>query len=122
MSSPSWAESKRTCTIVYNGNRYTLATDKQPDRRAGLQMGARGVTHKPDSIWRLNGITTEVQTRQATTFELWYEHGDPTGIPARIEFYPKSFLKLVFEQTTSEDGPKFSYLLNAKPARLQTSG
>ena len=115
-------DSKKTNIIVYNGKRYLLSTEKQADRRAGLLMEARGVTHKPDAIWRLNGTTTEAQTRQTTTFEIWYERGDPTGLPARIEFYPKSFLKLVFEQTAVDDGPKFSYLLNPKPARLQTSG
>jgi hypothetical protein len=113
---------KMSNSIVYNGKRYLLTTEKQADRRFGLQLQARGVTHKADSIWRLNGTTTEAQTRQATTFEIWYEQGDRSGLPVRIEFYPKSFLKLVFEQTTSEDGPKFSYLLCPKASRVESTG
>ncbi len=115
-------ESKQTNRIVYNGKRYVLATEKQSDRKMGLQMEARGVTRKPDAIWRMNGTTTEMQTRQATTFEIWFEQGDPSGLPVRIEFYPKSFLKLVFEQQAGEEGPRFSYLMTPRNAGVQTSG
>ena len=114
-------ETRSRTTIVYNGKRYNLATEKQSDRRAGAQMQARGVTHKPDAIWRLNGTTTEAKTNQSTAFEIWYEEGDPSGLPVRIEFYPKSFLKLVFEQQPVDEGPKLSYLLSPKPATVRTS-
>ena len=109
-------------TVVYNGKRYLLSTEKQSDRHAGVQMQARGILHNPDITWRLNGTITEVESKQATTFETWYERGHVSGLPVRIEFYPKSFLKLVFEQQSADSGPKFSYLLTPKPTPVQTSG
>ena len=109
--------------IVYNGKRYRLNTDKQPDKRTGQQMALRGVTHQPDSIWRLNGTTTETATGETSAFQVWYESGDTSGIPVRIEFYPKSFLKLVFEQTDAQQGPpKMTYLLkNSGTPRMEAS-
>ena len=105
---------KLNCPIVYNGRKYMLATEKQPDARIGQQLAARGVTHNPNAVWRLNGSTTETSTHQSTAFQVWYEQGDKSGLPLRIEFYPKSFLKLVFEQEAGRDGPKVSYLLKSR--------
>jgi hypothetical protein len=78
----------------------------------GQQLATRGVTHQPEAVWRMNGTTTETGTRQSTPFEIWFEKGDASGLPVRIEFHPKSFLKLVFEQSGAPEGPKFSYLLS----------
>ncbi len=100
--------------IVYNGKNYVLATEKQGDFRMGQQLAARGATHNPNAVWRVNGSTTETATRQSTNFQVWYEKGDVSGLPLRIEFYPKSFLKLVFEQQAGKEGPKVSYLLKTR--------
>lgn len=107
-------DTKSSSPIVYNGKKYVLATEKQADGHMGQQLAARSVTHNPNAVWRLNGSTTETSTRQSTAFQVWYEKGDKGGLPLRIEFYPKSFLKLVFEQEAGNDGPKVSYLLKSR--------
>jgi hypothetical protein len=83
--------------IVYNGKQYTLDTAIQPDRRSGANM------------WRLNGSITEIGKRDAAAFQLWFDATDASGLPLRIEFHPKPFLKLVFEADR-----------NARPAELVT--
>jgi hypothetical protein len=79
-------ESKSTKPIVYNGKRYALTTEKQIDRRSGGQL------------WRLDGSIKEEHGRDCSAFQLWFATNDPAGLPTRIEFHPKSFLKLVLER------------------------
>jgi hypothetical protein len=86
---------RMTSDIVYNGKRYHLTAEKSP----GTPLG------------RVNGNITEAGGKVNSSFQVWFEKGDSSGLPARIEFHPKSFLTLVFEQEKSDEGPKFSYML-----------
>lgn len=100
--------------IVYNGKRYELQTEKQPDMRAGQQLAACGVAREAGNIWRLNGSLTEAKSRQISAFQLWFRKGDASGLPVRVEFYPRPYLRLVFEQQPGRDSEhdpeKLSYL------------
>ncbi len=104
--------------VFYNGKRYVLQTEKQADERAGQQFAARGVTKGVRKIWRLTGTIGEAGTRQTAAFQVWYEQDDASGLPVRIEFYPKSFLRLVFEQELAAEGPKFAYLLTTRAGTI----
>ena len=48
---------------------------------------------------------TEQDARGESNFRVWFHPNDAAGLPARIEFRPRSFLRLVFEQDPAAAGP-----------------
>jgi hypothetical protein len=74
-------EERTESALVYNGKRYQLQTEKQPESNGSV---------------RLSGTLREQASGQRSTFRLWFEKGE-SYIPTRIEYKAKSFLKLVFE-------------------------
>jgi hypothetical protein len=64
----------------------------------------------------LAGKIAESGTSQESEFKVWFDPHDPSGLPFRFEFRPKSFLHLVFERDPSVIGPKFSSLIAKEQA------
>jgi hypothetical protein len=64
----------------------------------------------------LIGKIAESGTNQESEFKVWFDPHDPSGMPHRFEFRPKSFLHLVFEQDPSVSGPAFSSLFAKEQA------
>ncbi len=81
------------CTFMHNAKLYDL--------RAALSAA--------DGMKLLTGHILEHATEQGargeSNFRVWFHPNDASGLPARIEFRPKSFLRLVFEQDPAADGP-----------------
>ncbi len=48
---------------------------------------------------------SKIGERREVIFRLWFKSGDDSGFPARIEFHPKSFLKLTLTENTSTRNP-----------------
>jgi hypothetical protein len=82
-------------SLVYNGEFFTLATEKQAD----------------GALMRLSGTLRETATGQKSTFRLWYEKDSDTYLPVRIEYRAKSFLKLVFEKDPTVQQPPTTMFL-----------
>ncbi|HTB14987.1 MAG TPA: hypothetical protein VK752_25625 [Bryobacteraceae bacterium] len=64
----------------------------------------------------LTGKIAESGTNQESEFKVWFDPRDPSGMPYRFEFRPKSFLHLVFEQDPDVIGPAFSSLIAKEQA------
>lgn len=69
----------------------------------------------PEGVLMIGKIA-ENGTNQESEFRVWFDPHDPTGLPVRFEFRPKSFLHLVFEQDPAVSAPKFSSLIAQEPA------
>ena len=73
---------------VYNEQEYLLELDRQ-------QPGKHG--GKPDRLTPVHGRIRNQRTGVETTFVIWLEDAPGSIIPVRIEYQPRSFLRLVFE-------------------------
>jgi len=47
----------------------------------------------------------ELETKSETEFRIWFDPASPAALPKRIEFRPKSFLRLIFEHDPAAAGP-----------------
>ncbi len=54
---------------------------------------------------------TEHDTEGPSEFRVWFDPRDAAALPERIEFRPKSFLRLVFEQDPAATGPALPSLI-----------
>ena len=81
-SSRPFAPPRRSLTRLYifGEKRYKLATEKGPE--------SNGVT-------KLKGEILNESTGRKTNFSVWFEAGN--ALPLRIEFQPKTYLRLTFE-------------------------
>lgn len=77
------------CTFMHNAKLYDLQTSMSP---AGAMM-------------LLTGHIVEQDSRSQSEFRVWFAPSDASGLPFRIEFRPRSFLRLVFEQDMAAGGP-----------------
>jgi hypothetical protein len=83
--------------FVHNAKIYRLRTRRRTD------PGTREAS--------LTGWISAPGQRKQTEFRIWWSPEDPGSLPLRIEFHPRSFLKLTFEQDPSRSGPVFRSLL-----------
>lgn len=87
------------CTFMHNAKLYDL----------------RATSSAADGMKLLNGhIVEHAADRGAggeSNFRVWVRPDDVSGLPARIEFRPKSFLRLIFEQDPTADGPTLRCLI-----------
>jgi hypothetical protein len=72
---------------VYNEQEYLLDLDSP-------QLGKPG---KPDRVLAVHGKIRNLRTNGQTTFSVWRDAASGSIVPTRIEYQPRSFLRLVFE-------------------------
>jgi len=70
---------------VYNEQEYSLELDS-----AGQGAGAARLLH-------VNGKVRNLRTGRQTPFQVWMEPAPGSIVPVRIDFQPRSFLRLTFE-------------------------
>ncbi|HYK18294.1 MAG TPA: hypothetical protein VEV37_09750 [Bryobacteraceae bacterium] len=75
-------EPRSTVNYVYNAKPYRLECERSPEPHNGAGTRFTGKIH-------------DLATRQVSTFHLWME--DPSGLPRRIEFQPRSYLRISLE-------------------------
>lgn len=73
---------------VYNEQEYLLELDAP-------QLGKPGA--KADRLFPVHGKIRNKRTGGLTTFSVWMEDAPGSIVPRRIEYQPRSFLRLVFE-------------------------
>jgi hypothetical protein len=66
--------------FVHAGKVYLLETERRPDRPPIL-----------------SGVIRDEAGARRSEFQATYESGDPSGLPVRIQYRPRSFLRLTFE-------------------------
>jgi hypothetical protein len=91
--------------FCHNGKLHELVTEK---RR--LSSDSR--------IIRMTGSIRDPSGAETSVFSLWFDSSDPSGLPARIEFRPRPFLRLTFEAEagSSEAQAAFPWLIDEKRA------
>lgn len=92
------SSSKRSETpYVYNGKQYKLSTEKRADRKQGERFAELKLTAHPDKVVRLQGEIKNFSNGRTTDFRIWLESEAGAVLPLRIEYHPRSFLKLAFQ-------------------------
>jgi hypothetical protein len=72
-------------TYIYNEQEYALELDA-----AQTSTGAA-------RLIQVRGKVRNLRTGRQTPFQLWMEEGSGSVVPVRIDFQPRSFLRLTFE-------------------------
>jgi hypothetical protein len=82
---------------VYSGRWYHLSVNRSADAKATMYFREHGSIAKGASVVRASGKLRRESGGNETNFRLWFEPEAAMPIPLRIEYQPKSFLRLVFE-------------------------
>jgi hypothetical protein len=89
------------CTFMHNAKLYDLRAALSAADGMKLLTG-RIVEHAAEHAAE---HVTEQGARGESNFRVWFHSNDASGLPVRIEFRPRSFLRLVFEQDSAAAGP-----------------
>jgi hypothetical protein len=89
---------------VHNAKEYELEWELAPDPRAGAAMAANCLTLHPARVTRFTGHTSSPSTRQVSTFRMWLDY--QSYLPLRIEFQPRSYLRIILEYEPPGGQPK----------------
>lgn len=90
------AESRGAADYLFNGRRYRLEMAKSADAATGRQLAARGLTPNGDRVMKLSGKAWLPPKGSPIAFAAWYDAGETHNV-LRIEWQPRSFLRLHFE-------------------------
>jgi hypothetical protein len=101
-------------SLIYNGKRFLLRTEKEPDPSMRAHFAERGLVPEASRVMLLNARLEECSTGQVTPFKVWFEEGGEHMPPLRFEYQAKSFLRLAFEFDPAAAGPQVSLVLNKK--------
>jgi hypothetical protein len=82
---------------VYNGRVYQLRVEKAPDAKAARAFRDLGLIGPTAAVARVSGTLWRDEGGAATEFRLWVEEDVPHPLPLRIEYQPKTYLRLAFE-------------------------
>ena len=82
---------------IYNARRYRLSLRKSEDRKAAAAFREKGLIASNVRVLRAEGKLCREIGGKEHTFQLWVEDGAARPLPLRIEYQPKSYLRLIFE-------------------------
>ncbi|HUO32730.1 MAG TPA: hypothetical protein VMU80_26185 [Bryobacteraceae bacterium] len=82
---------------VYSGRLYRLWIRQSPDSHAADYFRQRGILGGGVNVVRINGKVRREAGGKETDFRLWIEAGAAQPVPLRIDFQPKSYLRLIME-------------------------
>jgi hypothetical protein len=82
---------------VYNGRLYRLWVRNAADPRTAAYFRERGMIRAGAGVVRVAGKVRREAGGKETDFRLWIEEGAAQPVPLRIDFQPKSYLRLVLE-------------------------
>ena len=66
-----------------------------------LELEAQKPTRDPVPLVPFRGKIRNLRTSKETEFRIWLERDAPSPVPVRIEFQPRSFLRLTFEAVSA---------------------
>lgn len=93
LGQPGSAETR----YAYNGRLYRLRVERAPDPKAASTFRDARLIPPTAAVSRISGTLCRVEGGKPIEFRLWIEEGAPRPLPLRIEYQPKSFLRLTFE-------------------------
>ena len=91
---------------VHNAKEYRMELEKAADPHAGAALLRSGLTNHPDSVMRCTGQVHDVATRKVSTFRFWLD--GQSELPLRIEYQPRSYLRIHFEYEPAKAQPNNS--------------
>jgi len=80
---------------IYNGRLYRIWLRRAPDPKASRDFRARGLASGP--VTAVTGKLQRAVGGKPIDFRLWVEESAARPIPLRIEYQPKSYLRVAFE-------------------------
>ena len=84
------AGGSRTSDYIWNQNRYTMRLEREADAGAGRELST--------PVDRIRGELQNVsQNLRPLRFQIWIDRESPIPMPLRVEFQPRSFLRLTLE-------------------------
>jgi hypothetical protein len=83
--------------FLYNGKLYRLHWEKTDDERTGAEFAESGVVASAETVVRLKGTMHRDGSIDDTVFRLWFDRVSANPLPLRFEFWPRPYLKLVFD-------------------------
>jgi hypothetical protein len=82
---------------VYNGRVYQLRVEKSPDAKAARAFCELGLITSTAAVARISGLLWRDDGGKPVEFRLWIEDDIRHPLPLRIEYQPKTYLRLTFE-------------------------
>jgi len=83
----------------YSGRGYVLRLSRAPDAKATEYFRERRLLADAAQAIRISGRLRRQAGGKETEFRVWIAEGAERPLPLRIEYQPKSYLRLVFEAT-----------------------
>jgi hypothetical protein len=93
LSQPGSSETQ----FAYNGRLYNLRVERWPDPKAASFYREQRLIPSTAAVTRISGTLCRQEGGKPSEFRLWIEAGLPRPVPLRIEYQPKSYLRLTFE-------------------------
>ena len=94
--------------FCHNGEFCELITE-----RTSVSSSSSGLN---GSHLRMSGVILDRSGEKKSEFVIWIDPNDPSGLPVRIEFYPRSYLRLTFEAQSPSQPETLPWLLKEEPA------
>jgi hypothetical protein len=82
---------------AYNGRMYHLRVERSPDAKAATVFRGERLIPPAAAVTRISATLRREEGGVLNVFRLWIEEGSPRPLPLRIEYQPKSYLRLTFE-------------------------
>jgi hypothetical protein len=87
----------QTTHFTFSGRLYRLLVESAPDPEATAVFRKHGLLPTTRAAIRVSGRLRRAAGGKESRFRVWVEEGATRPIPLRIEYRPKSYLRLVFE-------------------------
>jgi len=91
------APKREQSQYIYSGRLYRLWMRHALDPHAAAYFRERRIVLPGARVLRVNGKVRREAGGKETEFRVWIEEGAAQPVPLRIDFQPKSYLRLVFE-------------------------
>jgi hypothetical protein len=90
-------ESARETRYIYNGRSYRLSLRRSPDPKAAAYFSGKSLISPDAGVARCEGKLRREPGGKEQSFQVWIESPAARPLPLRIEYQPKSYLRLTFE-------------------------
>ncbi len=87
----------RTTHFTFSGRLYRLLIESSPDPQATTVFRERKLLPNTGTVVRVSGRLRREAGGKESKFRVWVEQGAAHPIPLRIEYRPRSYLRLTFE-------------------------
>jgi hypothetical protein len=100
-------DSRTRAQFCHNGEFCELVTERASGSR---------FADAHESSEQINGVILDGGGSKKSEFTIWIDPRDPSGLPTRIEFYARSFLRLTLEAQPAPEAETLPWLLKEEPA------